>query len=150
MSMRLVGITLLAMLMSGDAWAQMPREPGPPTRIQVPAAGDVLRASFVIGSRVRNADGKDLGETEEVLIDPRTGRVSHLVLGIGGLAGIGDTKRVVAWNDVRLTVDPMHARRMIANVDQAVIERAPRWKRPEDRRVREEPPAATPSTAPGR
>jgi sporulation protein YlmC with PRC-barrel domain len=145
---RVVGITALAMLTSVDAWAQMPREPQEPARVEVPAAGDALRSSFLIGARVRNAEGNDLGEIDELLIDPTTGHISHLVLGIGGLAGVGETKRVVAWNDVRLTVDPVHARRMIANVDQAVIERAPRWKRPEDRRVQQRGSSASPSTAP--
>jgi len=147
---RFAVMTVLTMLASGDAWAQMPSEPKAPARVQVPAAGDVLRSSFVIGARVRNPEGKDLGKVEELLIDPRTGRISHLVLGLGGLAGIGETRRVVAWNDVRLTVDPIHAGRTIANVDPAVLERAPRWERPEDRRAPGEAPAASPSgEAPG-
>jgi hypothetical protein len=112
-----------------------------PTFTPPPAS---LLSGAVIGARVKNAEGKDLGEIDQLVIDPSSGQVSHAVIGVGGLAGVGETKVVVKWSDLRFQPDPTNPRRTITAVDQAVVEAAPRW----DRRAEEVPPAASPTTIP--
>ena len=78
----------------------------------------------IIGTRVKNTAGKDLGEIDQLLID-RNGKVSHVVIGVGGLA---DGKSAVTMNAAKL-------------------ESAPRYDR--DRAARSDvPPAASPRTPP--
>jgi sporulation protein YlmC with PRC-barrel domain len=115
-----------------------------PTFTPPPAS---LLSRTVIGARVKNAEGKDLGEIDQLVIDLKSGQVSHAVIGVGGLAGVGETTVVVKWSDLRIQPDPTNPRRTITTVDQAVVERAPRW----DRRAQERdrmPPAASPATIP--
>lgn len=149
----IVILALLASLVAGETAAQQPlrqpRErdtPGQAVHIQ----GDAVLSRTVIGARVKNREGKDLGEIDQLVIDPKTGRVSHVLLGLGGLAGVGERKVVVAWGDIRLMADPSLPHRTIASVDQAVIERAPRWDRREDRGALDRSPSASPPAPPPR
>lgn len=143
-------LTLLTALSVPDAWAQQAQS-GQPAQREAPrkaweAPGDVLLSSTVIGARVKTREGKDLGEIDQLVIDRKTGQVSHAVVGVGGLAGVGETKVVVRWKDMRLTADPKLPRRTIASVDQAVVEQAPRWNRAEERGDRS--PSASPPIIP--
>src|SRR5262245_57907045 len=56
----------------------------------------------IVGTRVKNADGKDIGEVDALLVDPKDGKVTHAVIGLGGFLGIGEDKVVVPWHDVKV------------------------------------------------
>src|SRR5690606_22336037 len=49
-----------------------------------------MRASDLLGKTVRNKEGKDLGEVEDVLVNMNSGRVQYTVLSFGGFMGMGD------------------------------------------------------------
>jgi hypothetical protein len=93
----------------------------------------------IIGTRIKSAEGKDLGEIDQLLID-RNGKVSHVVIGVGGLAGVGEKKVVVPWSDLKfapVTEDKKNA----ITMDATKLERAPRY----DRSARSDAaPAASP------
>ena len=111
----------------------------------VPA--ESVMSGSLIGERVTDTAGKHRGEIEQLVIEPKSGRISHVVLGVGGLAGLGESKMVVKWSDLRFRPDPAHPRRTIVSVDPSAIDRAPRWqRRTADRDVL--PPAASPQTIP--
>ncbi|MCO6441274.1 MAG: PRC-barrel domain-containing protein [Nitrococcus mobilis] len=59
----------------------------------------------IVGKRVSNATGDNLGVVTNVLIDPASGRVAALVAGIGGVFGYGAYNYEVPWQRVRLTED---------------------------------------------
>ncbi len=82
----------------------------------------------IIGTRIKNAEGKDLGEVDQLLIDTRTGKVSHVVIGLGGLMGVGEKKVVVPWSDLKFapTAD---GKKNAITMDQAKLESAPRFER---------------------
>lgn len=48
-----------------------------------------LKASDMIGTDVVDAQGDSLGEVEEVVIDPNTGRIAYVVVSFGGFLDIG-------------------------------------------------------------
>ena len=49
------------------------------------------RASKIIGTEVRNADGKKIGTVKDLVIDdPQSGRISQVVIAVGGVLGVGD------------------------------------------------------------
>jgi hypothetical protein len=54
----------------------------------------------IIGTRIKNTAGKDLDEIDQLLID-RNGKISHVVIGLGGIAGVGEKKVVVPWSDLK-------------------------------------------------
>ena len=92
--------------------------------------GRMYDSSALIGMRVRNTQGKDIGEIEALLVNARDGRVSHAVVGVGGLLGVGEKHLVVPWSDVSISSDSERANRTVATLDQSLLDRAPRYERP--------------------
>ena len=93
------------------------------------AAGDgegpgpgLMGADTLIGNDVRNADGDELGEIKEIMLDVRSGRVAYAVLSFGGFLGMGERLFAVPWS--ALTLDPMN-RRFVLNVDPERLKGAP-------------------------
>ena len=52
-------------------------------------ANSPVKASSIIGTKVVNPKGEDLGEMKELTIDPRTGRVAYAVVSFGGFLSMG-------------------------------------------------------------
>lgn len=96
-----------------------------------------VMSSTLIGARVKNREGDDLGKVEELVIDPKTGRVSHVIAGLGGVAGVGETRIALPWSDVVIGSDPSLPHRVIASVEQRKVDAAPLFFDP-DRRPRVE------------
>jgi sporulation protein YlmC with PRC-barrel domain len=93
----------------------------------------------IIGTRIKSTAGKDLGEVDQLLID-RNGKVSHVVIGLGGVAGVGEKKVVVPWSDLKFAPVTQGKKNAIT-MDEARLENAPRY----DRSARSDaPPAASP------
>jgi sporulation protein YlmC with PRC-barrel domain len=51
----------------------------------------------VIGKKVVNLQGEDVGDIEEVVIDSVASRVTYAVMSFGGFLGIGDKLFAVPW-----------------------------------------------------
>jgi sporulation protein YlmC with PRC-barrel domain len=67
--------------------------------------GKNLRASELVGERVRNAEGDALGEIEEIVI-PTDGRGRVLViLSVGGVADVHDKLVALPYDDLRVSPD---------------------------------------------
>ncbi|HEY3097817.1 MAG TPA: PRC-barrel domain-containing protein [Methylomirabilota bacterium] len=98
-------------------------------------------ARTVLGMRIKNEQGRDVGELDNLLIDTQSGRISHVVIGVGGFMGVGEKKVVVPWSDLKIGSE---GNRPVATLEQAKLESAPRW----DRIVSDEleRPAASPTT----
>lgn len=60
-----------------------------PAQMQRAAVRD-MRLSQLIGKDVRNAQGEDLGDIKDVIMDVNNGRVHYVVLSLGGFLGLGD------------------------------------------------------------
>lgn len=59
------------------------------------------RASKIIGSEVRNAQDQKVGKVKDlVLSDPSSGTISHVVVSVGGVAGMGDKLFAVPFNEI--------------------------------------------------
>ena len=82
----------------------------------------VLAASTLVGDRVRNSKGEDLGKVEAIMIDLPTGRVAYAVLSFGGFIGIGDKLFAVPWSAVRIDEGE---REFVLDIDREVLENAP-------------------------
>lgn len=54
------------------------------------AAGTILSAGSLKGTKVVNAAGDDLGSIEEIMLYTDTGETAYPVLSFGGFLGLGD------------------------------------------------------------
>ncbi|HEY3068424.1 MAG TPA: PRC-barrel domain-containing protein [Methylomirabilota bacterium] len=104
--------------------------------------GVQIEATSLIGSTVRSADGKDIGKVYQLLIDSQSGRVSSVVVSIGGTLGIGEKRVTVPWDAVKVGRDD---RRVVVTTDQRILDPAP--PKAEDRSRDQNTPAASPSTS---
>lgn len=100
-----------------------------------------VESSKLIGVKVKNNQGKDVGEIDQLIIDQSDGRVTHVVVGKGGVLGIGEQKVVLPWSDVKTQPDPTNRLRMVVMVDQGKLDSAPRYEA-----RRDTTPAASPAT----
>ena len=96
----------------------------------------------IIGTRIKNAEGKDIGEIDRLMIDPSSGKISHVVVGLGGLLGVGEKKVVVPWSDLKMGA-AHDGKKALITMDQAKLESAPRFERTARA---DRAPSASPST----
>jgi sporulation protein YlmC with PRC-barrel domain len=76
----------------------------------------------VTGTEVRNAQDERLGSIHDVIMDPQSGQISHVVLARGGFFGLGADHVVVPWQTFRATPD---LNLFVLNVAEPVVEGAP-------------------------
>ena len=86
------------------------------------AAGDIIKASTIIGTRVQSLERKDIGEVRDLAIDEHTGEILYAVLSFGGVFGIGDKYFAIPWEALDLTDD---AKYFLLNVEKTDLSNAP-------------------------
>jgi sporulation protein YlmC with PRC-barrel domain len=149
--------TVLGLALAATASAQTPSRPAtePSTSRQDTSRAEPERRAWtpernavesrrLIGMQVRSTQGKEIGEIEQLIVDRTDGKISHVVLSRGGVLGVGGQKVVVPWSDVKIQPDTENRNRMVAMIDQAKLDSAPRYEA-----RRDASPAASPSTSPG-
>jgi sporulation protein YlmC with PRC-barrel domain len=85
------------------------------------------RASKLIGADVENGQGEDLGQIEDVVLDPQEGRVAYAVLSFGGFLGLGEKYFAIPWS--ALTAKAGDDDTLILNVDKEKLKNAPGFER---------------------
>jgi sporulation protein YlmC with PRC-barrel domain len=100
---------------------------------------NAVESRRLIGMQVKNTQGKEVGEIEQLIVDHSDGKISHVVLSRGGVLGVGGQKLVVSWSDLKIQPDADNRTRMVAMIDQAKLDSAPRYEA-----RRETSPAASP------
>lgn len=82
----------------------------------------VLSASKIIGDKVVNTAGEQLGTIKELMLDPDDGFIIYAVLSFGGFLGLGDKLFAIPWE--ALTLDTAN-HSFILDVDKEVLKNAP-------------------------
>jgi hypothetical protein len=83
----------------------------------------VFRAGTdVIGKRVVNLQGEDLGKIEDIIIDAPSGRVSYAILSFGGFMGMGEKLFALPW--VSLFYSP-ESGMFALKADKELLKKAP-------------------------
>jgi sporulation protein YlmC with PRC-barrel domain len=113
-----IAIALLLLVGAGAPVAQGAKNPA----TNYP---NFMAASEIKGTHVKNLQGEDLGEIEEVLVDPETGQVKFAVLEVGGFLGLGSTKVAVPWSAFQLTQEGNKAR-WVLDADKERLKNAPK------------------------
>lgn len=91
-----------------------------------PAAGTFPVAKDMekfIGKDVYGANGKDVGNLENLLIDPN-GQVRAAIVEFGGFLGIGQHKVAVPWDKLSVQGD-----RVTINMTEEQVKAMPRWNK---------------------
>ena len=76
----------------------------------------------VIGKKVVNLQGEDLGTIEDVIIDAPNARVSYAILSFGGFMGMGDKLFALPW--VSLFYSPEDGK-FALKADRELLKKAP-------------------------
>ena len=84
--------------------------------------GRFLTASTVIGDKVFNTDGKDMGRIKDIMLDLEMGTLDYFVIEFGGFLGIGE--KFFAIPVSMLKVDP-ERKAFVTDIKRETLERAP-------------------------
>jgi len=106
--------------------------PAPPRPLPVWRELGLNEVRHVLGMRIRNEQRREIGDIDNLLIDTQSGRISHVVIGVGGFMGVGEKKVAFEGNHP------------VATLEQAKLESAPRWDRIVSDEI--ERPSASPTT----
>ncbi|HZB93200.1 MAG TPA: PRC-barrel domain-containing protein, partial [Stellaceae bacterium] len=118
--------------------------PAPPTNIETLPPGT---ATSVLGRKVRDAAGADMGPVVDVLVD-RNGIPLGAVIDFGGFLGVGTRKIAIDWQLLQFNPDDENAPIVLA-LTRAQVQAAPEYKSTDQHVQMVGPPEAEgPSGAP--
>lgn len=65
----------------------------------------LVGSDSLVGSTVRNSEGRDVGKVDRLMIDPKDGRVTSVVVATGGTLGMGSSTISLPWNAIKVGQD---------------------------------------------
>ena len=83
----------------------------------------MLSLDDVTGTEVRNAKDERLGSINDVVLDPKNGNVSHVIVARGGFLGFGRDYVAVPWSNLKATPG---LNTFVLNVSEDTLEKAPK------------------------
>jgi sporulation protein YlmC with PRC-barrel domain len=84
--------------------------------------GVEIASDSLVGAKVRNPDGREIGTVKHLMVDPGQGRVNSIAIAIGGMMGMGEKTVLVPWQGVAVARD---GQRLVLTVRDAVLDQAP-------------------------
>lgn len=86
-----------------------------------------IKASSIIGTRVVDAKGENLGEVKEIVIDPRSGRVAYAVVSFGGFLGMGTKLFAIPFGalEYKITESDLVQSEYVLNISRERLQAAP-------------------------
>jgi sporulation protein YlmC with PRC-barrel domain len=82
----------------------------------------VLQATTILGNKVLNRSGEQLGSLKDLVIDIEDGRIVYAVLSFGGILRMGDKLLAIPWE--ALIPNP-NDRTFLLDVKKEVLSKAP-------------------------
>ena len=79
-----------------------------------------VKASDLIGMDVQNAQGENLGEIDDIIVNSQNGQVHYAVLSFGGLMKMGDKLFAYPMSAFKLSDD----NKLVLNVDKSELKKA--------------------------
>jgi sporulation protein YlmC with PRC-barrel domain len=91
------------------------------------------KASEINGTKIRNAQGEDLGKVDDLLIDPESGAIEYAVVSFGGFLGMGNKLFAVPFDRLEAPQVPEGSKlaHFTFNVDKSKLENAPNFDKDE-------------------
>jgi hypothetical protein len=103
--------------------AEKKTEPAPPKNLETLAPAD---ATGLLGKKVRDAAGEDMGLVVDVLVDSE-GRPRAAVIDFGGFLGVGSRKIAVDWQLLQLKPGDA-GMSVLLSLTRAEVQAAPEYK----------------------
>lgn len=88
--------------------------------------GTVAKGGEVIGATVLDANDENVGTVNDLIVDPRRGHVSYVILSHGGFLGIGADYVAIPWH--ALETRPDRDRTYQVSISQERLEQAPSFE----------------------
>lgn len=66
---------------------------------------ELMSAKTLVGNDVHNAEGEDIGDIKDIMLDMRSGRVSYAVLSFTAFFSMGEKLFAVPWNALKLDTE---------------------------------------------
>jgi sporulation protein YlmC with PRC-barrel domain len=104
--------------------AQVPKPASDLFIIAQPA--DQWLARVFIGAKVNNNNGEAIGDVNDLLFD-KTGRISIVVLGIGGFLGLGEKNVAVPFSALSFATSPTGQRIILVPLSMDALKQAPQF-----------------------
>ena len=114
---RLAPAAALAVLLAGPAAAQ--QQPPPATT----SPGLTVASDSLVGTEVRDAQGKVIGKISGLMIDARQGKIAAALIKQGGALGMGGKEISVPWDG--LTLQRGQNQELVVTMQQQYLEQAP-------------------------
>ena len=90
------------------------------------SSGNIVRGSKIVGAKLFNTKGEQMGTIDDVLVNPKTGKVSYAVLGAGGFLGLGDKKTIVPRSIVQQ--DQQNPEAFVTTTEKQRLQQAPNFQ----------------------
>lgn len=110
-------------------------------------ADDMQLASNWIGQSVYNSGDESLGDINDLLLD-KDGKVSAVIVGVGGFLGIGEKNVAIAFSEINASSDADGNVKLVGNASREEIDAAPEFLTLADIKAQQEVPAAPDAMAP--
>src|SRR3990172_4561231 len=85
----------------------------------------VLATTSIIGNKVINTSGEQLGTIKELMIDLEDGQIAYAVLSFGGFLGLGDKLFAIPLEALTFGSRSSEDQTVILDVDREVLKNAP-------------------------
>jgi sporulation protein YlmC with PRC-barrel domain len=82
----------------------------------------VLTATSIIGDKVENSKGEDIGKIKDLMIDLKTGKIDYIIVEFGGFLGMGEKLFAIPFSALKL--NPKNED-FILDADKKFLESAP-------------------------
>jgi sporulation protein YlmC with PRC-barrel domain len=127
----LVGLPLSVALAQQPSQEQTQSPGTQPGGAQTGQSGLQITSDSLVGTDVRDAEGKEIGEVSQLMIDAKEGKVTSVIIKQGGAMGFGGKDVSVPWNALKVQRDQD---KVVVTVQREMLEQAE--------------PAASPRTSP--
>ena len=91
-----------------------------------------IKANSIIGTKVVDPKGNDMGEIKELVIDPRTGKIAYTVVAFGGFLTLGEKLFAIPFSAFEFIVtksDPSLSKSIqneyVLNISKEQLQKAP-------------------------
>lgn len=82
----------------------------------------ILTATSIIGDKVINREGENIGEISDIMINILDGNIEYLIIEFGGFLGIGEKLFAVPFSAVKLNAKDQN---FTLDVEKSFLESAP-------------------------
>lgn len=82
----------------------------------------LYRGSRIIGSTVRDAHDRKIGDIKDIVLDPERGEIAYAVVSFGGVMGVGRKYHAIPW---RVLEAGDNGRYYVLHADRETLSQAP-------------------------